>query len=44
VIEFAATLRSYAIGTVQSDKYAGGWVVEARRHGVRVEQSRETQK
>jgi hypothetical protein len=40
VIEFAATLRSYGIGTVQSDKYAGSWVVEAcARHGVRVEQS-----
>jgi hypothetical protein len=40
VIEFAATLRSYGIGMVQSDTYAGGWVVEAcARHGVRVEQS-----
>jgi hypothetical protein len=40
VIEFAATLKSYGIGTVQSDKYAGAWPVEAfARHGVRVEQA-----
>src|SRR6516165_10171180 len=40
VVEFAATLKSYGIGTVQSDKYAGAWPVEAfARHGVRVEQA-----
>jgi len=40
VIEFAETLKSYGIGTVQSDKYAGSWVVERLgAHGIRCEQS-----
>ena len=40
VIEFAATLKSYGIGTVQSDKYAGSWVVERLgARGIRCEQS-----
>ena len=40
MIEFAATLKSYGIGTVQSDKYAGSWVVERLgAHGIRCEQS-----
>ena len=36
VVEFAATLKSYGIGSVQSDKYAGSWVVESfAAHGIR---------
>jgi hypothetical protein len=39
-LEFSATLKLYNIGTVQSDKYAGGWPVEAfGAVGVRVEQA-----
>jgi hypothetical protein len=38
--EFAATLKSYGISDIQSDRYAGGWPVEAfGAHGIRVEQS-----
>jgi hypothetical protein len=40
--ELARFLRSYGISTAQSDKYAGGWVVEAfQRHGVAVAQDAE---
>jgi hypothetical protein len=40
VIEFAATLKSYGIGAIQSDRYAGGWVTERfAAHGIRCEQS-----
>ena len=39
-LEFAATLKLYNIGSVQSDKYAGGWPVEAfGAVGIRVEQA-----
>jgi hypothetical protein len=39
-LEFSATLKSYNIGSVQSDKYAGGWPVEAfGAVGIRVEQA-----
>jgi hypothetical protein len=39
-LEFAATLKSYGVGNVQSDKYAGTWVVEALAScGIRCEQS-----
>jgi hypothetical protein len=39
-LEFSAALKSYGINSVQSDKYAGAWPVEAfAPHGVRVEQS-----
>jgi len=39
-LEFSAALRSYGIGSVQSDKYAGSWVVESlAAHGIRCEQS-----
>jgi hypothetical protein len=35
--ELAAFLRSYRITQAQSDRYAGGWVVEAfQRHGIQV--------
>jgi hypothetical protein len=38
--EFAATLKSYGIGDIQSDRYGGIWPVEAfGAHGIRVEQS-----
>jgi hypothetical protein len=38
VIEFAATLKSYFIGTVQGDRYAGEWPRERfAAHGVRYE-------
>jgi hypothetical protein len=37
--EFTACLQSYGINTMQSDKYAGIWPVEAfAGHGIRVEQ------
>jgi len=40
VIEFAATLKTYSIGTVQSDRWGGSWIVERlQAHGVRGEQS-----
>jgi|SRR5215475_6982853 len=40
VAEYAAVLKAYGIGRVQSDRYAGQWVVEAfARHGVLCEQS-----
>jgi hypothetical protein len=39
-LEFSAALKSYGIGSVQSDKYAGSWVVESfAAHGIRCEQS-----
>jgi len=38
VIEFAATLKSYGIGTVQGDRYGGEWPRERfAAHGVRYE-------
>jgi hypothetical protein len=41
-LEFSAALKSYGIGSVQSDKYAGSWVVESlAAHGIRCEQSAE---
>jgi hypothetical protein len=37
---FCAMLRAFGITSIQSDKYAGAWVVERfAKHGVRVEQS-----
>jgi hypothetical protein len=40
--ELALFLRSYAVDTVQSDRYAGAWVVEAfQRHGIQVVQDAE---
>jgi len=40
VEQYAAVLKAYGIGRVQSDKYAGQWVVEAfARHGILCEQS-----
>src|SRR6516165_9856505 len=41
-LEFSAALRSYNVGSVQSDKYAGSWVVESlAAQGIRCEQSAE---
>ena len=41
-LEFSAALKSYGIGSVQSDKYAGSWVVESlAAQGIRCEQSAE---
>jgi hypothetical protein len=41
-LEFSAALKSYGIGSVQSDKYAGSWVVESLvACGIRCEQSAE---
>jgi hypothetical protein len=38
--EFSAALKSYGVGNVQSDKYAGAWVVESLAAcGIRCEQS-----
>jgi hypothetical protein len=40
--EYAEALKSYGVTTVQSDKYAGEWVVEAfRKAGIVCEQSAE---
>jgi hypothetical protein len=40
VSDFAALLKSYRIATLQGDRYAGEWPVEAfMKHGVRYEQS-----
>jgi hypothetical protein len=40
VAEFCALLKSYRIATVQGDRYAGEWPVEAfAKHGIRYEQS-----
>jgi hypothetical protein len=40
VIEFASTLRSYGVSTIQSDRYGGIWPVEAfASQGIRCEQS-----
>jgi len=42
VAEYAAALKSYGVTTVQADKYAGQWVVEAfAKHRVTCEQSAE---
>ena len=39
-LEVSAALKSYGIGSVQSDKYAGSWVVESfAACGIRCEQS-----
>jgi hypothetical protein len=39
-VEFSAAFRSYGIATIESDRYAGAWPVEAFGcHGVRVEQA-----
>jgi hypothetical protein len=39
-LEFSAALRSYNVGSIQSDRFGGAWVTEAfSRHGVRVEQA-----
>jgi hypothetical protein len=39
-VEFSAALRSYNVGSVQSDKYAGSWVMESfAAQGIRCEQS-----
>jgi hypothetical protein len=39
-LEISATLKSYGINSVQSDKYAGSWVVESfAACGIRCEQS-----
>ena len=41
-LELSAAVRSYGIGSVQSDKYAGSWVVESlAAQGIRCEQSAE---
>ena len=41
-LEFSAALKSYGIGSVQSDKYAGSWGVESlAAQGIRCEQSAE---
>ncbi len=38
--QFAETLKSYGVRSVQADKYAGAWVEEAfRKEGIRCEQS-----
>ena len=40
VAEFADALKAFKVETVQSDKYAGEWVVEAfKAHGIRVSSS-----
>jgi hypothetical protein len=40
VIEMAAALRSFGIGSIQSDRFGGAWVTEAfARCGIRCEQS-----
>jgi len=42
VAEYAAALKDYGVTRVQSDKYAGAWVVEAfGKHGITCEQSAE---
>jgi len=42
VAEYATVLKSYGVTTVQADKYAGAWVVEAfQKHRVTCEQSAE---
>jgi hypothetical protein len=41
-LEISAALKSYAIGSMHSDKYAGSWVVESlAAQGIRCEQSAE---
>jgi hypothetical protein len=38
VIEFAARLKSYGVGTVQGDRYGGEWPRERfAAHGIRYE-------